>query len=322
MKIGVIGYGYWGPRLARNLHAAGFDIEFIAEHKEVNRLIAKKDFPSAQVFSSHDSLTAFTSDAVVIATQAESHYTLAKSFLEAGSHVLLEKPFVLSVKEAHDLISIADRKKLVLMVDHTYLYSDAINEIKSIISSGALGNIFHLRSIRTNLGHFKKGVNVLWDLAPHDISLIHFLFDSRVRFIRCEAVEELNNFIACNIELVLENGVKCTVFCSWASPVKERVLTIAGEKMLLHFDESLKKIEIIERPLERESRADLGQVSRKTIETCNSEPLRLMADDFISSIMNNSLPVSNAYFSADIINVLEHAEKSILSGNKAEIKWL
>ena len=181
VKIGLIGFGYWGPNLVRNfsLQKEG-EVSTIAEQRKERHFLINSLYPSIQIFSNADDLIDdINIDAVVIATPVFSHYTLAKKALLAGKHVLLEKPMTASVDQSKELIDIARSMKLILMVDHTFLYTGAVQKMKELISQDQLGKLQYFDSTRINLGLFQPDVNVLWDLAPHDISILNYLVSNK-----------------------------------------------------------------------------------------------------------------------------------------------
>jgi predicted dehydrogenase len=174
VQVGVIGYGYWGPNLVRNLmELPDCGVGAICDRREDRLALAARRCPGARVTSDPESVIGDASiDIVVVATPVTTHYEIARAALRAGKHVLVEKPLTTSSEEARDLIEEAERQKRVLMVDHTFAYTGAVREIKSLVSSGELGKIHYLDSVRINLGLFQHDVNVIWDLAPHDLAVM------------------------------------------------------------------------------------------------------------------------------------------------------
>ena len=176
MKVGVIGLGYWGPNLVRNFLAHKDVKKVIACDIKENRLqLIREKFPAAELSKDCQSLIDGDADIIVIATPVDTHYSLAKKSLEAGKHIWVEKPFTSTSKEAEELIEIAERKNLKIFVDHTFIYNGAVIKIKELIDRNELGNIIYFDSERINLGLFQRDVNVIWDLAPHDLSIMTYL---------------------------------------------------------------------------------------------------------------------------------------------------
>ena len=183
MRIGVIGYGYWGPNLARNFaELEGAELRWCADTKADRRALAKRRYPAVNVTAdANDIFGDDAVDAVVIATPVFTHHALARQALERGKHVLVEKPMTRTVKEGEDLVALAEKKGLVLMVDHTFVYTGAVRKMKDILDVGELGDLHYLDSVRVNLGLFQHDIDVLWDLAPHDLSILTYLIHERPR---------------------------------------------------------------------------------------------------------------------------------------------
>src|SRR3970282_2196110 len=178
MKVGIVGLGYWGPNLVRNFLAQKNVEKVIACDQRTDRLdFIKTKSPSVLVSGSYEEMLKSDIDAVVIATPVQSHYTIAKQALEAGKHIWVEKPFTSTSKQAEELIEIAERKSLKIFVDHTFIYNGAVIKIKELIDRNELGNIIYFDSERINLGLFQRDVNVIWDLAPHDLSIMTYLLE-------------------------------------------------------------------------------------------------------------------------------------------------
>jgi predicted dehydrogenase len=181
IKIGIVGFGYWGPNLVRNFSMQNDCIVKAIADKRLERLnIVKKSYPDVKTVQDVGEIINDPEiDAVVIATPVSSHYTLAKMALLKGKHVLVEKPFTSSVDEAKELIDIAFNLGKVIMVDHTFLYTGAVNKMRSLIVNGEIGELKYFDSTRVNLGLFQSDINVLWDLAPHDLSILNYLVEER-----------------------------------------------------------------------------------------------------------------------------------------------
>ena len=181
IKVGVIGFGYWGPNIARNFDEnPDLKLVGIAELGEQRRAVARTKYPNVPLYTDAKSLLRESSiDAVAIITPVSTHYELAKEALEAGKHVLIEKPMTSSVSEAEKLLNLAAKKNLTLMVDHTFVYSAAVQKIKETLDANGLGDLYYFDSVRINLGLFQQDVNVVWDLAPHDISIMQHLLNSK-----------------------------------------------------------------------------------------------------------------------------------------------
>jgi predicted dehydrogenase len=259
LKTAIIGYGYWGPNLSRNFSSIpNCTLSFIVDSRKERLEAVRKVYPDIQV--SVDPEDVFRSpdiDAVIIATPVFSHFPLAKRALLMGKHVLLEKPMTTTVAEAEELISLAEQKNLVLMVDHTFLYTSAVNKMKQMIDSKSIGNVKYFDSTRINLGLFQQDVNVLWDLAPHDISILNFLVGEKPYSVNSTGVSHTRNGIE-NIAFLTINYKSDFIAhfnCSWTSPVKLRTLLVGGDKKMLVFNdlEQSEKIKVYDTTYEYQS---------------------------------------------------------------------
>jgi len=180
VRFGVIGYGYWGPQLVRNLdHLAMGEVAYVADLSPERRQMAALEFPTVEVIDDMQVVLDSDVDAVVVATPIRTHHKIARAALEAGKHVFVEKPLAATVAEAEDLYELAERMGRVLMVGHTFVYNPAVEKLRQIIQSCELGQLYYIDAIRVNLGLFQRDINVMWDLAPHDISILDYLLDAR-----------------------------------------------------------------------------------------------------------------------------------------------
>src|SRR4030066_831944 len=176
MKVGIVGLGYWGPNLVKNFLAQKNVEKVVACDQRTDRLdFVKTKSPSVLVSSSYEEMLKSDIDAVVIATPVQSHYTIAKQALEAGKHIWVEKPFTSTSQQAEELLEIAEKKNLRIFIDHTFIYTGAVRKMKEIVTKGELGKILYFDSVRINLGIFQKDINVVWDLAPHDLSIMNYV---------------------------------------------------------------------------------------------------------------------------------------------------
>ena len=329
MNVAIIGYGYWGPNLVRNFSAVNnCTLKFVSDFREERLALVTKAYPNVKVTTNPDDILLSPEvDAVVIATPVFAHYTLAKKALENGKHVLIEKPMTATVKEAEELINLATQKNLVLMVDHTFLYTGAIKKMKQLIDEKSIGDIQYFDSSRINLGLFQPDVNVLWDLAPHDISILLYLIKGKPYSVNATGISHTKNGIE-NIAYLTVNYTNDFIAhfsCSWTSPVKLRTLLIGGDKKMLVFNdlEPSEKIKIYDtgynyKTDEEKNRLLVdyrtGDVYIPKIEM--KEALFGMADDFVNSILNKTVPVSNAQLGLDVIKILEASQLSIKNNGK------
>jgi len=327
--IAIIGYGYWGPNLVRNFSmVAGSKVEWVVDMRPERLELIKKQYPGTKTTASFDdALNDPAVSAVVIATPVQHHYSLAKKALEHGKHVLIEKPMTQSSAEAEELIAISKEKGLVLMVDHTFLYTGAVRKIKELIDSGEIGEIQYFDSTRINLGLFQPDINVLWDLAPHDISILFFLIKSRPVSVSATGISHTPNGLE-NVAYLTVNYDSTHIAhfsCSWSSPVKIRKTLIGGTKKMIVFDdvEPSEKVKVYDTGFTVKSDEDkrnllvdyrAGDIYVPKVE--QREALAGMASDFISAIENGTTPVSDWKVGLEVVKVLEAAQESIKSKGK------
>lgn len=324
IRLGIIGYGYWGPNLVRNFRRRD-DCKVVAvcdSSAEQLKQLAKA-FPEVQGVSDSGPLFADpTIDAIVIATPVFTHYPLAKLALENGKHVLLEKPMATSVEECERLVDLAAKKNLTLMVDHTFLYTGAVERMKKLLDDGSLGNVKYLDSIRINLGLFQSDVNVLWDLAPHDLSILTYLHDEEPHSINATGSSHTDNEIE-NIAYMTVNynsGFIAHISCSWSSPVKVRMMLLGGDKkMVLYNDvEPTEKLKVYDTTYQHKTDEEkqkvlvdyrVGDIFVPKIG--QHEALASVAADFIGSISNGTVPRSSSSVGLKVVKLLEAAQQSL-----------
>jgi predicted dehydrogenase len=332
INVGIIGYGYWGPNLVRNFSGVkNCKVNMVSDFRSERLAIVQNTYPSVNVTTNpEDILLSPEIDAVIIATPVFTHFELAKKALENGKHVLLEKPMTSTVKEAEELMTLATQKGLLLMVDHTFLYTGAIKKISQLINDGSMGNIQYFDSSRINLGLFQPDVNVLWDLAPHDISMLLYLVKHKPYSVNATGVSHTKNGIE-NVAYLSVNfnaDFIAHFSCSWTSPVKLRTLLIGGDKKMLLFNdlEPSEKIRVYDTGYDYKTDEEknrllvdyrTGDVHIPKIEV--KEALQSMANDFITSILNKTEPVSSAKLGLDVIKILEASQQSIKNKGKEVI---
>jgi len=260
IKIGITGYGYWGINLVRNFNLLN-NVEIIICEKDQDKIKkAKKLYPDMLVTDNYEKMLQEEKiKAIVLATPVKTHFPLAKQALEAGKHVLIEKPMTSSVEEAEELIKIAKEKNVVLMVDHTFLFTAAVQKIKDIIESGDIGELHYFDSERMNLGLLQEDSNVVWDLAPHDISIIDYLFDDEIESVFATGSKHVNDKYEelVHITIKYKTGLVGHLHVSWLSPVKSRRILIGGSKKMIQYDdvEPSEKIKIYDKGVDMEKEA-------------------------------------------------------------------
>jgi predicted dehydrogenase len=332
MKIGVVGFGYWGPNLVRNFNSVpSVTVEYVCELRSDRLEAASKVSPKIKTTRDVSEIINHPNiDAVVIATPVFTHFDLAKKILNSGKHVLIEKPMTASSDEATELIELAAAKNRILMVDHTFLYTGAVQKMHKLVNSGDLGKITYFDSTRINLGLFQPDVNVLWDLAPHDISILNYLIEERPVSVNATGVSHTNNSIE-NIAYMTINyqsGMIAHFNCSWTSPVKIRMTLLGGSKKMVVYNdmEPTEKIRIYDTGYNVKTEEEklkilidyrVGDIFIPKINT--TEALFVMANDFINAIQTGATPVSSSSIGLDVVKILEASQKSIKENGK-EIK--
>jgi predicted dehydrogenase len=334
INIGVIGYGYWGPNIVRNFFATpSCTVKMVADGRRERLNTLAKVFPTIQgVLDGDEIINNKEIDAVVIATPVFTHFALAKRALMQGKHVLIEKPMTSSVEEADELINLATQKGLTLMADHTFLYTGAVQKMKEIINTEEIGVPLYFDSSRINLGLFQPDINVLWDLAPHDISILTYLISEVPESINATGISHTKNKIE-NIAYLTVNYNSSLIAhftCSWSSPVKVRQTLIGGDKkMILYNDlEPSEKVRVYDTGYNHKTEEDktrimvdyrTGDVHIPKLST--REALAGVADDFVQSVILKRLPLSNALLGRSVVRILEASQESIKnSGREVRIK--
>ncbi len=335
MKIAVIGCGYWGPNLVRNFIQTGRVQELICCDLDSKRLERMKTlYPAVETVSDYKILLDRPElDAAAIATPVKTHHAIAREFLSAGKHVFIEKPLTHSYETALDLIGLAEDKKRVLMVGHTFEYTAAVNKVKSIIESGELGKILYISSIRVNLGLFQPDINVIWDLAPHDISIILYLMGEVPVSVNGQGKAHFQPEIedVATLTLNFKNGIIAFIHNSWLDPNKIRRTTIVGSRKMLVYDdvETQEKIKIYDKGIEvppyYDTYADFnfsyryGDIRSPRIE--DYEPLKKVCDHFIDCMQRDRMPLTDGYSGLRVVSILEAASKSLkLSGKSVPVQ--
>lgn len=329
MNVGIIGFGYWGTNLVRNFaNTNGVNLKTVVDSNEKRSVELYKLCPTAVFSTSADELLEDPEiDAVVIATPVFTHYELALKALQNGKHLLIEKPMVSSTAQAEKLIELALKKNKLLMVDHTFLYTGAVQKMKSLIDQGDIGNIKYFDSTRINLGLFQPDVNVLWDLAPHDISILNYLVREKPYSVQATGVShtknEIENIAYLNVNY--DSGFIAHFSCSWTSPVKIRMMLIGGDKKMIVYNdvEPTEKIKVYDTRYEIKTDEDkkkilvdyrTGDIYTPKIDI--KEALASMVSDFVSSIQNGHKPVSDYCSGLEVIKILEASQVSIKNKGK------
>jgi len=336
IRVGVIGYGYWGPNLTRNFYEIpGSNLVALADLSEERLRQAQARYPNLVLKQNYKELFDLDLHAVVIATPPATHYAIAKDCLEHGLHVLVEKPLTLKSEHAEELIKIAAEKKLTLMVGHTFEYNSAVHALKKYIDSGFLGKIYYLDAARLNLGLFQRETNVLWDLAPHDISIFLYLLGKRPISIAALGKPCVfpGIYDVVYINMLFPDNISAHIHISWLDPCKIRRTTVVGSKKMVVYNdiENETKIKIYDKGVEAPPEATNGfaefQCNYRTgdITIPNIrfiEPLKQECQHFLDSIVNQTEPCSCGRDGLEVVKILEAAQHSLMNGQgPEEIKW-
>jgi len=326
MKVGIIGCGYWGPNLVRNFNALD-DLEVVAVsdvRKERLDFISRL-FPAIKTLTTEadDIIKNPDIDAVVISTPVSSHFPLGKEALSNGKHLFMEKPFTATVEEAMRLIDLAESKKLRIMVDHTFIYTGAVQTIKKIIDTGQLGDLYYFDSVRVNLGLFQHDVNVIWDLAPHDVSIMEYLLDKNPTAIAATGVAHFDPHIEniAYISTYYDNNLMGHIHVNWLAPVKIRKTLISGSRKMIVYDdmEPSEKVKIYDKGIDIVQGKDqiydilvqyrTGDMLAPQIDL--TEALKKVSREFYDSINEDRPALTDGVAGMRVVKILETANKSI-----------
>jgi len=332
LRFGVIGYGYWGPNIVRNLRTLeGCQVVGICDQTPAARKRIQAAHPGIPVHSDFHELVRSTEvDAIAVITPVWTHYELAKAALEHGKHVFVEKPFTSNVKQAEKLINLAEQKKLQIMVDHTFLFTGAVRKIKKLLKDEMLGKLYYYDSTRVNLGLFQHDCNVIWDLAPHDLSIMNHLLHKEAEAISATGQAHLNEFedIAF-ITAYFPDNVIAHINVNWISPVKVRTTLIGGEKKMLVWNdlEVDEKLKIYDKGVDVKSQEGVynllvsyrsGDMWAPQVEQV--EALRIELQYFVDCIKKNETPFNGGAAGLKVVRMLEAASKSL--AKRGELVYL
>lgn len=325
LKAGVIGCGYWGPNLIRNFQQlAGSEVKRVADLDSDRLEHMKRLYPSVKTTTDYrDIITDPEIDIVAVATPVKTHYRFASEALSAGKHVFVEKPIAASVSESRELIALAEKNQQKLMVGHTFLYTVAVRKMKEVIDSGELGKIYYISTQRLNLGLFQNDINVIWDLAPHDISIILYLLGKEPLSVSAHGTSHINPLIedVAVVTLRFPENLMAIIHVSWLDPDKIRRITVVGSKKMMVYDDvqPTEKIKIYDKGIEKPKHYDTfaefhysykyGDIIIPNIS--GAEPLRTELNHFIDCIVNDKEPLSNGKNGLDVVKILEATQKSL-----------
>lgn len=323
MNFGVIGYGYWGPNVVRNL--AGLEdsqVVAIADVDPDSRRRAQKSYPNIPVTADPSELIASTKiDAIAIISPARTHYELAKAALNNGKHVFVEKPFTSTAAQGEELVELARRRNLRIMVDHTFLFTGAVRKIGELVQEGLLGNLYYYDSTRVNLGNFQHDVNVVWDLAPHDLSIMDYLLNGTPEAVVATGQSHLNGHEdVAFMTVYFPNKVIAHINVNWLSPVKVRTTLIGGDKRMLVWNdlEADEKIKIYDKGVDTTTKEGYynlfvnyrsGNMWAPRLEQV--EALRQELTYFMECIVSGQDPFNDGCAGLRVVRMLEAATQSL-----------
>lgn len=325
IHVALIGYGYWGPNLARNLHQIPETSLAVCCDLDQGRLAKVAAlYPGVQTTTRIDDVMGDVNiHAVVIATPARTHYPLARQALLAGKHVLVEKPIAMNSDETEELIALADQRRLVLMVGHTFEYNPAVLKMKELVDGGDLGQIYYLYSTRVNLGRIQQDLNAFWSIAPHDVSIMNFLLDGMPLEVSARGARYLSDKVedVIFVDLAYPDGVVAHIHASWLDPSKVRKMTIVGSKKMVIYDDidPEGKVRVYDKGAERlignsvfgefQYKLRTGDIYIPRLDL--TEPLQYECAHFAECISQGRRPRSDGWSGLRVVRVLEAADRSL-----------
>jgi predicted dehydrogenase len=329
IKVGVIGYGYWGPNIVRNLSdIKEARVEAICDSNPVVYKKLEEKYPHIKLTTDYRKIIDDdTIDAVAIITPVSTHFSLAKEALLAGKHIFVEKPFTATVKEARELIALAKKKKRIIMVDHTFIFTGAVQKIKDLVDDGSLGDLIYFDSTRVSLGLFQHDVNVIWDLAPHDLAIIDYLIKNKPLAVSAHGIDHLGRGKEnlAYITIHYEKNLLVHINVNWLSPVKVRMTLIGGSKKMLVWDDlqTDEKIKVYDRGAEVKNKegvykllVDYRSGDMWSPRVDQTEALKRELIYFAECIEKKQQPVNDGVSGLRIVKLLELADKSLKSGGR------
>ena len=317
LRFGVIGWGYWGPKIARNLDTIPDAMVSMVADRDAYRLAPFTNQSKIQVTTQAEEVFRSNVDGIIIATPVKTHYKLAKAALLSGKHVLVEKPLTANVAEAEELVALAAELRRVLAVGHTFEYSPAVNELRKLIQGGELGKIYSIETERVNLGLFRSDINVIWDLAPHDVSILLYILGKKPQQVKVQAHAHLQPHIhdTAHLDLVFADGMSAHIHVSWLHPCKIRRVTIIGDARMAVYDDTnpSEMLKIYNKGAD--IHADpvvsyrFGAITIPHIDWI--EPLRLECEDFAHAIRTGDQPRAHGHVGLEVVRVLADVQEAL-----------
>lgn len=335
IRLGIIGCGYWGPNLIRNYEEnPNAQVVMVSDLKEERLLQIKNSYPDVLITQDYHELFAQNLDAVVIATPPPTHFPIASDCIKHGLHTMVEKPLTLDSKTSQELVDLAKQYNRILMVGHTFQYHGAILALKNLIESGELGDVYYLDTARLNLGLYSRELNVLWDLAPHDVSILFYLLGTKPISVSAHGTSCVIDGIhdVAYVNLAFPNNIMAHVHVSWLDPAKVRRVTVVGSKKMAVLNDisSTEKIKIYDKGVTSpESTENFGEflISYHSGDVLipnirMAEPLKVECQHFLDCIKSGAKPASSGEDGLNVVKVLEAAHRSLVnSGHTEVLQW-
>ena len=332
LNIGVVGYGYWGPNIVRNFSSIpGAKVVSVCDLESRALSQVARNYPDMKVTQdSNDILTSPDIDAVAVITPVSTHFEIAKKAILNGKHIFVEKPFTATIAQAEELIELAEQRNLTIMVDHTFLFTGSVRKIKEYIDADILGGLYYFDSTRINLGLFQRDVNVIWDLAPHDLSIMNYLVNRSPVAVAATGLSHFDNDIenVAYITIYFPGNLIAHFNLSWISPVKIRTTLIGGQKKMIVWNDLAadEKIRVYDRGVENTQQ--LSKENEHTMRTSyrtgdmwsprveETEALRCEAEYFVECVNTNQRPFNDGVAGLDVVRILQATERSIKMGGE------
>jgi predicted dehydrogenase len=327
--MGVVGYGYWGPNIVRNLRSLeGCQVAGVCDQSPAAVRRIKQAHPDLNVTTNcSELLESKEIDAVAVVTPVCTHFDLAKAALQNGKHVFVEKPFTATVRQAEELVELAERKNLKIMVDHTFLFTGAVRKIRELIDEGVLGDLYYYDSTRVNLGLFQHDVSVIWDLAPHDLSIMSFLIPEEPEAVVATGQSHLNGLVdVAFLTVYFPGNTIAHINVNWLSPVKVRTTLLGGEKKMLVWNdlEADEKLKIYDKGAQISNGQGLydlmvsyrsGDMWAPKVE--QTEALKLELGHFVDCVLKDRTPLNDGIAGLRVVKLLEAADRSLKERGRA-----
>ena len=335
VRVGVVGCGYWGPKLIRNFQSIpGSDLHLVSDLREDRLEHIRGLYPGVETTTDYNALLESSVDAVALATPVSTHFQMAREALLHDKHVMVEKPLTRSSAEAEELIRLAEERQRILMVGHTFEYNPAVEYLKDLIAKGSIGRVYYISATRVNLGIFQKDINVIWDLAPHDISILLYILGIKPNQVSARGAAYVQPRVedVAHVTLHFPTGVMADIQVSWLDPCKTRRITVVGSQKMVVYDdvEPNEKIKIYDKGVDAPPYSDTleefrlsyryGDITTPAIS--GAEPLEIECKHFLDCIRHGRAPRSDGHDGLHVVKVLEEAQLSLNdSGMPRTINW-